>query len=131
MALSKEQVDDIMTRFGQAFMHKDYNALAQVITEDAQWHFAFGPHAPDGFIYKGLEGFKQGIVDHSKRFQYLKFNDIEYCAAGDDKIVMTARVVGKYRDGSSINLRSIELISTQGNRICKKDVFWKQESVGV
>ena len=131
MALSDETIENIMTKFGSAFMHKDFNALSQVLTEDAKWHFAFGPHAPYGFVYSGLEGFKQGIADHEKRFQSLRFEDISYFPGGADMIVMTAQVQGIYADGKAFDFRSVELITVRDNRISIKDVYWKQKTAAL
>jgi len=121
-------IDDVMRRFGKAFFNNDLAALAEVVTEDFEWHFAFGPDAPDGHIYRGVQEVGQGIIDHSQRFQELRFDGISICGAGEDQIVMTYQLAGRFADGREINLRGIELLTLRGNRLAKKDVFWKQYS---
>ena len=48
---------DVMKRFGKAFFSRDPAALAQVLTDDAEWHFAFGSDAPDGRVRRGVDGY--------------------------------------------------------------------------
>ena len=54
----------VMQRFGKAFFNRDPALLAQAITADAQWHFAFGPDSPDGRVRTGVDGFLQGTRVH-------------------------------------------------------------------
>ena len=46
-----------MQRFGKAYFSRDRALLAREITEDAEWHFAFGADPPDGRVRKGIDGF--------------------------------------------------------------------------
>lgn len=125
--LSAELVDDLMRRFGEGFMREDLEVLRGVTTEDFEWHFAVGSDGPDGKVYRGAEGTLEGKRDNAKIFQDLRFNDIEYYPASDDKFVMTARVTGVLSTtGKPFNLRTIELYTVRDERISKKDVFWKQ-----
>lgn len=41
---------EIMQRFGKAFFKRDRKLLADILCEDAQWHFACGADAPDGRV---------------------------------------------------------------------------------
>ncbi len=123
--LSAETVDDLMRRFGKAFMRADREALEAVTTDDFEWHFASGPEAPDGRVYQGVDGVMKGIADNKQGFDGLRFEDIDYFPAGADKIVMTARVTGRHLDGDAFNLRCIELYTVRDGLIAKKDAFWK------
>ena len=116
----------VMQRFGKAFFSKDPAQLAQAITPDAQWHFAFGPDAPDGRVRKGVDGFLQGIAENDALFEKLRFNDVVIKAMGEDQIVMTYLMEGKWKDGLAFSARGIELLTVRDGRICKKDVFLKQ-----
>ena len=120
----------IMQRFGKAFFNRDPDLLAQAITDDAEWHFAFGPDAPHGRVRRGVEGFMRGIGENDALFEKLRFNDVEIRALGDTHIVMTYVLDGRYRTGEAISLRGIELITVREGKVAKKDVFWKQLAAG-
>lgn len=116
----------IMARFGKAFFRKDRALLADVITEDAQWHFAFGADAPHGRVRIGVDGFLRGAAENDAMFERLRFEDVVCRALDDDALVMTYRVDGRHRAGAAFTLRGIELIGLRAGRIALKDVFWKQ-----
>ncbi len=116
----------IMARFGKAFFRRDRALLADAITEDAQWHFAFGPDAPDGRVRVGVDGFLQGAAENDALFERLRFEHVVCRALGDDALVMTYLLDGKHRDGAPFRLRGVELITVRDGKIALKDVFWKQ-----
>lgn len=116
----------LMQRFGKAYFSRDRAMLAEVITEDAEWHFAFGADAPDGRVRKGIDGFMQGMEENDALFERLKFNDVKCQGLGPDRLVMTYVIDGKYRDGASFTLRGVELVTARDGRVAMKDVFWKQ-----
>jgi ketosteroid isomerase-like protein len=116
----------VMQRFGKAYFSRDRSRLAEAITDDAQWHFAFGPDAPHGRVRTGVDGFMRGIADNDALFEQLRFEDVAIRAFGTDRIVMTYRVEGRHRGGAAFSLRGVELITVRDGRIALKDVFWKQ-----
>ncbi|MEZ5729810.1 MAG: nuclear transport factor 2 family protein [Burkholderiaceae bacterium] len=116
----------VMARFGKAYFRKDPALLAEVLTEDAQWHFAFGVDVPDGRVRRGVAGFMQGIDENAALFETLRFEDTRCRWLDDATIVMTYQVRGRERGGSEFALRGVELITLQDGRIARKDVFWKQ-----
>jgi ketosteroid isomerase-like protein len=116
----------VMQRFGKAYFKRDPVLLAQAITDDAEWHFAFGADAPHGRVRKGVAGFLQGIAENDALFEKLRFEDVVCRGLGDDAIVMTYLIDGRRRGGADFRLRGIELITVRDARIARKDVFWKQ-----
>ncbi|MBK8764849.1 MAG: nuclear transport factor 2 family protein [Burkholderiaceae bacterium] len=116
----------VMQRFGKAFFNRDPALLAQAITADAQWHFAFGPDSPDGRVRTGVDGFLQGARENDALFERLRFNDVVCRGFGADQIVMTYLIDGQHRGGDAFSLRGIELITVRDGKLARKDVFWKQ-----
>ena len=116
----------VMQRFGKAFFNRDPALLAQAITADAQWHFAFGPDSPDGRVRTGVDGFLQGARENDALFERLRFNDVVCRGFGADQIVMTYLIDGQHRGGDAFSLRGIELITVRYGKLARKDVFWKQ-----
>lgn len=117
---------EIMQRFGRAFFKRDRKLLADIVCEDAEWHFAFGADAPDGRVRKGIDGFMRGIEENDALFERLRFEDVKCFGLAPDRIVMTYVAQGKYRDSAEFSLRGIELVTVRDGRVAKKDVFWKQ-----
>lgn len=118
----------VMAAFAGAYFSGDRERLSEVITADAEWHFAFGPDAPHGRVRRGLDGFMQGMRDNAELFERLRFNDVVIRALGDDQVVMTYLAEGRRHDGDPFALRGIELITVRDGRLAMKDVFWKQET---
>lgn len=116
----------IMQRFGKAYFSRDAAQLAEVITEEAEWHFALGEGGSDGRVHKGLAGFLQGIAENDSLFETLRFENVSCKGLGADQIVMTYLVRGQHRGGGPFELRGIELITVRDGRVALKDVFWKQ-----
>ncbi len=124
--MNDDSANEIMRRFGKAYFNRDPALLAQIVTADVQWHFALGPDAPHGRVRRGVAGILQGIAENAALFEYLRFEDVVCRGLGADKIVMTYRLDGKYRDGDAFNVRGVELITVRDGRVHLKDVFWKQ-----
>ncbi len=117
---------EVMQRFGKAFFSRDPSRIAEVITEDAEWHFAVGDDGADGRVRKGLAGFMQGIADNDALFASLRFENVVCRGFGINQIVMTYLVRGHMRAGAGFALRGVELITVRDGRVALKDVFWKQ-----
>lgn len=126
--MDDEAANDVMARFGKAIFSKRRELLAEAITDDAEWHFAFGADAPHGRVRVGLDGFMRGIAENDALFERLRFNDIVIRAFGEDQIVMTYLAEGVRRGGDPFALRGVELITVRDGRVAKKDVFWKQHT---
>lgn len=116
----------VMARFGSAYFSKEEERLAQAITPDAEWHFAFGADAPHGRVRKGLAGFMRGLAENDELFETLRFDDVVIRALGDDQLVMTYTANGRRPGGDAFSLRGIELVTARDGRLHRKDVFWKQ-----
>ena len=120
--------EQVMAAFAKAYFSGDRGRLAEVITEDAEWHFAFGRDAPHGRVRRGLDGFMLGIRENAELFQQLRFNNVVIRDLGDDEIVMTYLAEGRRHDGEPFALRGVEIIRVRDGRVAMKDVFWKQET---
>jgi ketosteroid isomerase-like protein len=116
----------VMARFASAYFKRDARRLAEAVTPDAEWHFAFGGGVPNGRVRRGIEGFLQGIAENDALFERLRFDDVAIRPFGEDQIVMTYLANGRYREGDDFALRGVELITVRDGRLALKDVFWKQ-----
>ena len=126
--MEDSEAQAVMARFASAFFAKNKERLAEAVTPDAEWHFAFGPDVPNGRVRKGVDGFLKGGIENDEMFETLRFDDVVIRGMGDDQIVMTYTANGRWRQGEDFSLRGIELITARDGRLHKKDVFWKQSS---
>lgn len=118
---------EIMAKFGKAIFSKDRDLLAGAITPDAEWHFAIGNDGPDGRVRRGIDGFMKGIAENDAMFEKLRFENVEIRGFSANEIVMTYLADGKRAGGSAFQVRGVELIRVDGDRVALKDVFWKQQ----
>lgn len=127
--MDDQEAQAVMARFASAYFSKQRERLADAVTPDAEWHFAFGPDGADGRVRKGVDGFMQGRAENDALFETLRFDDVVIRPFGEDQIVMTYTANGKRRaDGEAFSLRGIELITARDGRLHRKDVFWKQRT---
>lgn len=124
--MNDDEAQAVMALFARAYFSKRADRLAEAVTDDAEWHFAFGPDAPDGRVRRGVAGFMQGMEENDALFETLRFDDVVIRALGEDQIVMTYTANGRWRGGDDFSLRGIELVTAKDGRVHKKDVFWKQ-----
>ena len=128
--MTDAQAQDLMRRFARAFFNRSESELADVTTDDVEWHFAIGEDAPDGRVHRGVAGILAGIEMNATIFEALRFEDVHLRLVSSTEILMTCRVDGRRRDGGPFSVRSIELITVRDGRVAKKDVFWKQTGAG-
>jgi ketosteroid isomerase-like protein len=128
--MDDQTADRIMRRFAGAYFRRDPALLADVVTDDVEWHFAIGDDGADGRVRRGVDGILRGIEENAQLFEQVRFDEVACRALGDDAIVMTYVVHARPRGGEPFSVRGIELISLRDGRIAKKDVFWKQRRPG-
>ena len=120
------EAEAVMARFGSAYFSKREERLADAVTPDAEWQFAFGADAPHGRVRKGVAGFMQGMRENEELFETLRFDDVVIRGLGDNQIVMTYTANGRHRGGEAFSLRGVELVTAKDGRVHRKDVFWKR-----
>jgi ketosteroid isomerase-like protein len=128
--MDDESANDVMARFARAMFRKKREELAEVITPDAEWHFAFGGDVPHGEVRRGLDGFAEGIAENDRLFERLRFEDVVIRGFADNEIIMTYLADGQRRGGDSFQFRGIERLRVEDDRIALKDVFWKSVDGG-
>ncbi len=126
--MNDSEAEAVMARFASAYFSKREDRLADAVTADAEWHFAFGPDGPDGRVRRGVAGFIQGQAENEAMFETLRFDDVVIRGMGEDQIVMTYTANGRRRDGDAFSVRGIELITARDGKLHRKDVFWKQST---
>jgi ketosteroid isomerase-like protein len=126
--MTDESAQDLMRRFAKAFFSRSEAAIAEVTTEDFEWHFAIGTDSPDGRVHRGSSQVVAGIERNASEFEFLRFEDVRYQVLSSTQILMTCRVDGKRREGEAFSVRGLELFTVRDGKVAKKDVFWKQHS---
>ena len=123
--MSAASDDDVLKAFAAAFFRRDFEALAEVTSDDFEWHFAFGPDLPKGRVYRGLDGLHQGFAERDRMITRARYDDVEVSPMAGGA-VMTYRVHGEFANGKAFNVRGIELYRFRDGRVALKDAYWKQ-----
>ena len=126
--MTDEYAQDLMRRFAKAFFSRSEAAIAEVATEDFEWHFAIGTDSPDGRVHRGSSQVVAGIERNASEFECLRFEEVRFQVVSPTQIMMTCRVDGKRRDGEAFSVRGLEVFTVRDGKVAKKDVFWKQHS---
>ena len=115
----------LLTRFSQAFNSKDREGTRACVTEDFEWGYYEGPHAPHGRILRGVDEACQAVLDRAARLSVpIQFTDSEEHWAGD-KLFVTYRANGVFRDTGRFDVLAIDIYTFKGQRLARKDTYWK------
>ena len=123
--MSDAATNDLMTRFGQAFMKGDVEAIVACVTDDFEWRQAVGPEAPWGRIVKGKDALRAALAERDVTMAKLRFSETKVAINGD-QVVGTFRISGETQDGRPGDWRGCDLYEISDGKIAYKDSYWKQ-----
>lgn len=118
--ISDNDAQDLMQRFGAAYVKGDKAGLAPCLTGDFVWHLHEGPDAPNGKTVKGLEGLIDVLSWRKQHWRNVRYTDVRISTDGL-QIIQTFRVSGVDERVSP---------STQMQSICTlcETVSWRQRT---
>jgi len=126
MTKSDEAAMDLLRRFGKAFNRADVDGILACVTDDFVWVQATGPDAPDGCIRRGAEEVRQAIAERAEIVRDVRFSETEVHFTAD-RIIGTFRATGtNIADGSSYDVRGVDIYIVRDGLIASKDSYWKQ-----
>ena len=125
--MTEAETNDLMARFGRAFMKGDVEGILECVTDDFEWRQAVGPDAPWGRVVKGKEEVRTALAERDRSMAGLRFSDTKVDIMGD-KVVGTFRISGETQDGRPADWRGCDLYEVRDGKIAYKDSYWKQIS---
>ena len=122
--VTQEQAIDLMTRFGEAFVSRDDEALRSCLHDDFFWHLHEGPDIPNGKTVSGLQGMLEVLQGREKNWKDVRYADVNVSSDGS-QIIQTFRVSGIDEKGRAFDVRAVDLYAVEDGKLASKDSYWK------
>ncbi len=122
--VTQEQAIDLMTRFGEAFVSRDDEALRSCLHDDFFWHLHEGPDIPNGKTVSGLQGMLEVLQAREKNWKDVRYADVNVSSDGL-QIIQTFRVSGIDEKGRAFDVRAVDLYAVEDGKLVSKDSYWK------
>jgi len=112
-----------MRAFLQAFNDHDTDAIMGYFTDDCEFDTPLGP-TPYGRRFRGKEEVREGIAARFTGIPDVHYGDDSHWHC-DDRGVSEWTLSGTTVDGRRIEVRGCDLFVFAGDKIKRKDSFWK------
>lgn len=114
---------EVMKDFLGAFNDHDVDAIMGFFTEDCEFDTPSGP-TPFGRRFRGKDEVREGIAARFTGIPDVHYGDDVhwYC---EDRGVSEWTLSGTTTDGHAIQVRGCDLFVFSGDKIKRKDSFWK------
>ncbi len=116
--------EDILERIINAFNAHDVETLVEAFTDDGEFLLASGPDIW-GTRLKGKNQIRQALQKRFKDTPDIRWHEGQNWIMGQ-KALSEWRVTATLPDGKLLDLRGCDLWEFEGNRIAKKDTYYKQ-----
>lgn len=118
---------DLMTRFRRAYAKADAELLAEVFTDDIEWHnhwFPADAAVPTGRVLRGVDEVVAELAWRREHWTDVRYEGLqERFAPG--LVTQTFTISGVDR-GQPFEVAAVDLYDvTDDGRITKKDTYWK------
>ncbi|MEA2433954.1 MAG: hypothetical protein QOG54_1411 [Actinomycetota bacterium] len=115
--------EQVMREFLDGFNNHDVDAIMGFFTDDCEFDTPRGP-TPFGRQMRGKEQVREGIAARFEGIPDVSYNDDLHWHAGD-RGVSEWTLRGTTTDGQHIEVRGCDLFVFDGDKIKRKDSFWK------
>jgi ketosteroid isomerase-like protein len=114
---------DVLSRMVDAFNRQDLEAALGLFTEDAVFESSRGPE-PWGRRFEGKEELREGIAGRFASMPVGTYQDdthLVFCDRGFSEWTLR----GITADGEEIDVRGCDIWTFEGDRVARKNSFWK------
>lgn len=121
----------IMKAFKRAFAKADRDALAEVVTDDFEWHMHWylpDDPTPTGNVATGVDAVMTEIAWRSANWSNVRFDGVTERYV-DDLVVQTFRISGRDHAGDRFEVDAVDLYRIAGGRLMLKDTYWKRAAL--
>lgn len=117
---------DVVTQAYQAFKRQDPDGLIALADPDIE--FGGSAAAPDG-LYRGHDGIRKYLADIEGAFGHEWDAEVERIAeAGDNRVVLIARVFGPGKGGLPLDLRLAHIWELKDGKLLRGKVYLDPEA---
>ena len=120
--------DSLLTAFSKALFARDVGGVYRTVTPDFVWRLPIGPDVPTAREVASRAQLAAYFDERERMYETMRFRDVVYHHA-PEATFMTFRVVGKRRDGASVDALGMERYLFRDNLIALKDAYWKRIAV--
>jgi steroid delta-isomerase-like uncharacterized protein len=123
--MTKEPVDrsEVMRAFLQAFNDHDIETIMDFFTDECEFDSPRGP-TPFGRQFRGKEEVREGLAARFTGIPDVHYGDDLHWHSGD-RGVSEWTLTGTTTEGQRIEVRGCDLFVFSGDKIKRKDSFWK------
>jgi ketosteroid isomerase-like protein len=114
---------ELMRAISAAFNSRDVERIVGFFTDDATFYLARGPE-PVGRTLQGKDVIRKALADRFKNIPDMRWDHKEYVLA-DTRAISVWTVRGKGADGETLNYQGCDIYEFRGDKIFKKDTYWK------
>ena len=119
MAVTVETLRAIL----DAFNRHDLDAIMEHFVDDCTFDFPRGPE-PWGTRFVGKEAVRRGLASRFEGIPNVHYGEDRHFVAGD-RGVSEWLLTGTTKDGVPIRVRGCDLWEFRGDRVLRKDSYWK------
>ena len=117
--LTNDDLKDVLDRFNE----HDLDGIMAAFADDAVFEPPRGPH-PWGTRFEGKHGVREGLAARFEGIPDVHYGDDVHWWAGD-RGVSEWTISGTTSSGEAIEVRGCDLFVFDGDKIRRKDSFWK------
>jgi taurine dehydrogenase small subunit len=115
---------ELLDAIQDAFNRQDVDGILSYFADDCEWLMARGPIAPVGRRCVGKAEIAEVLSVRFKVITDMRWEDMTHWIDGD-RATSEWVVRGSFPDGSKMNLLGCDLWTFAGDKITKKDTYWK------
>ena len=112
-----------LERLLEAFNRHDLDSIMEFFTEDSVFDMPHGPH-PYGRRYTGKSAVREGLATRFAGLPDVHYGEDTHWVSGN-RGCSEWTLTGTRSTGERVNVRGCDLFEFQGNKICRKDSYWK------
>lgn len=114
---------EVLRDFLGAFNRHDLDDIMRYFADDCVFYMPRGP-APHGTRYEGKEAVRAGLATRFEGIPDVHYGDDQHWACGNFG-VSEWTLTGTSTSGTRIEVRGVDLLEFAGDKIIRKDSFWK------
>ncbi len=118
----------LIARFRRAYAKADRAGLADILTDDFEWHMHYGEpgtDSPTGRVLRGVDEMVAEIRWRQDNWRHVSYENMVERPAGDVILQMfTTR--GTDEHGADYHVNVVDVYPVRDGRIARKDTYWKQ-----
>ncbi|MGZ8690030.1 MAG: nuclear transport factor 2 family protein [Aeromicrobium sp.] len=121
--MSRQVTEEVLSEFLEAFNRHDLDSIMGHFADDCVLYMPRGA-TPRGDRYVGKDEVRAGLAKRFEGIPDVHYGEDRHWACGDLG-VSEWTLTGTSVSGQQINVRGVDLLEFAGEKITRKDSFWK------